>query len=101
MISVIATISLNPGTREKFLEAFNANLPAVLAENGCHEYFPAVDVDAGLDGQAKNENEVVVIEKWENVAALQAHLEAPHMNEFRKNAGDMIAGIEIKVLEKA
>lgn len=100
MISVIATIKVKPGTRADFLKLFNANVPAVLAEDGCAEYFPAVDVDAKLDAQAKDENAVVVIEKWESVAALHAHLEAPHMIEFRKGAGEMIEGISIKVLEK-
>ena len=100
MISVIATISLKPGTRADFLKVFNANVPAVLAENGCAEYFPAVDADAKLDAQSKDENAVVVIEKWESLDALHAHLQAPHMVEFREKAGDMIQGISLKVLEQ-
>ena len=76
MISVIATISLKPGTRTDFLEIFNANVPAVLAEDGCVEYFPAIDVDAKLDAQSKDENAVIVIEKWESLEALHAHLKA-------------------------
>ena len=100
MISVIATISLKPGTRADFLKVFNANVPAVLAENGCAEYFPAVDVDAKLDAQSKDENAVVVIEKWESLDALHAHLQALHMVEFREKAGDMIQGISLKVLEQ-
>ena len=100
MINVIATISLKPGTRAEFLKIFNANVPAVLAEDGCIEYAPTVDADSGLDAQVRNENAVVVIEKWETVASLHAHLEAPHMLEFRKNAGDMIEGLELKVLEQ-
>jgi len=100
MINVIATIELKPGTRADFLKVFNANVPAVLAEDGCLEYFPAIDVDAKLERQSKDENAVVVIEKWESVEALHAHLAAPHMLEFRENAGDMIAGITLKVLEQ-
>ena len=100
MINVIATISVKPGTRSEFLKVFNANVPAVLEEEGCIEYFPSVDVDSKLDAQAKDENAVVVIEKWETLAALHAHLEAAHMVEFRKNAGDMIVGMDLKVLEQ-
>ncbi|MDB2685809.1 antibiotic biosynthesis monooxygenase [Mariniblastus sp.] len=99
MINVLATINLKPGTRAEFLKIFNANVPAVLAENGCVEYYPAIDVDAKLDAQSKDENAVVVIEKWETLEALHAHLKAPHMVEFRKNAGDMIVGMELKVLK--
>lgn len=100
MINVLATINVKPGTRDEFLKVFNANVPAVLAEDGCVDYFPAVDVDAKLEAQSKDENAVVVIEKWETLAALHAHLGAPHMVEFRKNAGDMIVGMTLKVLEQ-
>ena len=101
MISVIASIALKPGTRAQFVEIFNANVPAVLAEQGCIEYFPAIDVESGLDAQSKDENMVTVIEKWESVEALHAHLEAPHMLQFRQDAGDMIEGLTLKILEKA
>ena len=100
MINVIATISLKPGTRSEFLKVFNANVPAVLEEKGCVVYVPTVDADAKLDAQSKDENAVVVIERWETLADLHAHLEAPHMVEFRKNAGDMIVGMDLKVLQQ-
>ena len=100
MINVVATISLKPGTRAEFLKIFNANVPAVLAEDGCVEYVPTVDVDSGLEAQCKDEDSVVVIEKWETLAALHTHSEAPHMLEFRKNAGDMIEGVSLKVLQQ-
>ena len=100
MINVVATISLKPGTRAEFLKIFNANVPAVLAEDGCVEYVPTVDVDSGLEAQCKDEDSVVVIEEWETLAALHAHSEAPHMLEFRKNAGDMIEGVSLKVLQQ-
>ena len=100
MINVVATISLKPGTRAEFLKIFNANVPAVWAEEGCIEYVPTVDADSGLEAQCKDENAVVVIEKWETLPALHAHLEAPHMLEFRKNAGEMIEEVSLKVLQQ-
>ena len=100
MINVVATISLKPGTRAEFLKFFNANVPAVLAEDGCVEYVPTVDVDSGLEAQCKDEDSVVVIEKWETLAALHTHSEAPHMLEFRKNAGEMMEGVSLKVLQQ-
>jgi quinol monooxygenase YgiN len=101
MINVIATIKITPGTRDEFVKIFNANVPAVLAEDGCIEYFPAIDVDSGLDNQNKDENAVVVIEKWETLEHLHAHLTAPHMISFREKAGDMIAGLSLKILKQA
>ena len=101
MINVIATIKIKPGTRDSFVEAFNENVPAVLEEAGCIEYFPATDAETGIESQDKDENAVVVIEKWESVDHLKAHLNAPHMVAFRDKAGHMIESLSIKVLEKA
>ena len=44
---------------------------------------------------------VTVIEKWESVAALEAHLAAPHMDDFRKNTADMLRGVSLNVLTPA
>lgn len=101
MINVLATIELKPGTREEFLGHFNDNVPAVLAEAGCIEYFPAVDVDSKLDIQSTNSNSVTVIEKWESLQALHDHLKAPHMAAYKEKVKDMIVGLSLKVLEKA
>ena len=35
MIHVVAVITAKPGMREKVLEHFRANIPAVKAEDGC------------------------------------------------------------------
>ena len=101
MINVIATIELKPDSRTQFLEIFNGLVPEVLAEQGCIEYFPAIDADANLDRQATDENAVTVIEKWESLEALHTHLNAPHMVSFRESAGQMIQSMTLKVLEKA
>ena len=101
MISVLVAIELKPGTREAFLKHFNDNIPAVLAEDGCLEYFSAIDIESGLDIQSKNPNCVSVIEKWESIDALHAHLKAPHMAAYREKTQDMVVGLDLKVLEKA
>jgi hypothetical protein len=41
MLHVIAIITAKPGQREKILEAFRANMPAVHAVDGCIERGPA------------------------------------------------------------
>ena len=45
MIHVLAFITAKPGMRDKILEAFRANMPAVHAEQGCIEYGPAIDAE--------------------------------------------------------
>jgi quinol monooxygenase YgiN len=46
MVNVIAAIRVKPGKRTKFLEIFKANIPSVIAEQGCIEYLPTVDLPA-------------------------------------------------------
>ena len=101
MIHVIASVSIKHGRRGEFLEIFRTNVRNVLMENGCIEYRPAVDVDAGLDPQALDENLVTVIEKWESLEDLYAHLSAPHMLDYREKVGSMVEGVVLKVLEDA
>ena len=85
MIHVIATIELKPGCREEYLQALKSNVPLVKAEDGCLAYEPAVDFDAGLPVQgALRENVVTLVEAWENLDALHAHLKTPHMASYRE-----------------
>ena len=101
MINVLASIQLKPGTRDEFLKHFVANVPAVLEEDGCIEYFPAIDVDSGLEIQAMDPETVTVIEKWESVEALHAHLQAPHMTAYKEKVKDLVVALSLKVLEEA
>jgi len=101
MIYVLASIRLKEGALQKFLEVFKANIPAVLAEQGCIEYTPTVDADANLPPQQLDPMVVTIIEKWESVEALHAHLKSPHMLEYRIKTKDLVAGMDLKVLTAA
>jgi len=101
MINVVASISVKEGKRDEFIDIFKANLPAVHAEEGCIEYFPAVDVELGVPVQEMNENVVTIIEKWETLDHLKAHGVAPHMLAYRERVKDIVEGMTIKVVEAA
>ena len=102
MICVIATIEVAEGRREEFLEEFRKIVPVVREETGCIEYAPMVDIPTEIDAQAEPvESVVFVIEKWESVDALEAHLVAPHMLDYRKRVKDLVNGAEIRILEPA
>lgn len=102
MIHVLAIITAKPGQRDRVLEAFRANMPAVHAEQGCIEYAPAVDAE-GMGGfQTKlGPDAFVAIEKWESLEALKAHAAAPHMAAYAAKTKDMVAGRVIHVLSPA
>ncbi len=101
MINVIASIRVKTEKFSEFLEIFKSNVPSVRDENGCIEYFPAVDIDADLPPQSLDENVVTIIEKWENLEALRDHLNAPHMLAYKEKVKDIVEGVSIKVLQEA
>lgn len=102
MIHVIATIELQPGTRQEFLRHVQAILPAVRAEEGCLEYGPAVDLPTDLANQSPPRDDVVaMIEKWEDLPALRAHLAAPHMAEYRQKVRSMVVRTQLQILQPA
>ncbi len=100
MIHVIAVITAKPGQRSRLLEAFRANVPAVLAEAGCIEYAAAVDLDDGPAFQARcGPDSFMVIEKWSDLDALKAHAAAPHMAAYAQRTRDWVAERAIHVLQ--
>lgn len=102
MIHVIATVELNPGTREKFLAEFRKLIPDVKAEVGCIEYGPAIDAETDIPIQFKiGPDKVTIIEKWEDAAALKAHGVAPHMQAYRARVKGFVRGMELRVLAPA
>lgn len=101
MIDVIATIRLHPGVRDEFLALFKANVPIVLAEDGCLRYQPTIDAPSGLSAQESDPDTVTVVEQWAGLEALHAHLAAPHMLSYREKVKGLVEGVTLKVLQAA
>ena len=102
MIHVIATIEVQPGRRQEFLVEFRRIVPLVRAEEGCIEYGPTVDAITGLSNQPPlRENVVVVVEKWASVPALQSHMVAPHMQDYRARVKGLVVQVALQILEPA
>ena len=99
MIHVIASIRTKEGCREEYLARFKENVPNVEAEEGCIDYLPCVDADAGWKAQALDPQRGTVVEKWSSMAALQSHARAPHMAAFRKQAGHLVESVTLQVVE--
>src|SRR5260221_13895704 len=100
MIHVIATIEVVAGKRAEFLAEFRRIVATVRAEAGCIEYGPAVDLAADLAVPVPlRENVAVIVEKWESLDALKAHMVAPHMQDYRLRVKDLVARVQLQVLE--
>ena len=102
MIHVLAIVTAKPGQRETVLAAFRANMPAVHAEEGCVQYEPVIDApDAGSIQTALGADSFCVVERWESMAALQAHGQSPHMKEYGAKVKELLASRTIHVLTPA
>jgi quinol monooxygenase YgiN len=102
VLNIVAIITAKAGMREQVLTAFNENVPAVLAEDGCIEYAAVVDApDIGPFQTKLGENSFAVIEKWESKDALMAHAVSPHMREYGKKTKDMVEDKAIHILTSA
>ncbi len=102
MICVIATIEVAAGRRDELLMLFRDLVPKVRAEQGCIEYGPMIDVAGGLEDQRPpQENSLVVVEKWESLDALKAHLKTTHMAEYFRRAEQLRLSLELRILQPA
>jgi quinol monooxygenase YgiN len=101
MLHVLAEIDLHPGTREQFIAEFHRIVPLVRVEAGCLEYGPAVDAETEIANQHRDPDRVTIIEKWESLSHLQAHLAAPHMVEYRPKVKEFIRQATLRILEPA
>jgi len=101
MINVIASIQIIEGQLSEFIKIFKSNIPKVLEEKGCIEYVPVVDLPTGLPVQELNNNTVTIIEKWDSLEDLKAHLSSPHMLEYREHTKALVEKMHVKVLKEA
>ena len=101
-VHVLAIITAKPGLRDKILDAFQANVPAVHAEEGCIEYTATIDCEGVGSLQTEfGADTLVVVEKWASLDALKAHAAAPHMAAYAAKTKDMIASRVIHVWSPA
>lgn len=100
-VHVIAVITAKPGKRDEVLGHFKANVPTVLAEDGCIEYGATVDcADAGFSTPFGDDS-FVVVEKWASLDALKAHAASPHMKEYGAKTKDLLVDRKIHVMSDA
>ncbi|WP_028958454.1 putative quinol monooxygenase [Sulfitobacter sp. 20_GPM-1509m] len=98
-VHVVAVITAKSGQRADLLEKFNANVPAVHAEDGCISYRAVTDTpDVGPFQTPIGDDTFMVIEEWASLDALMAHAVAPHMKDYGRATKDMIADRKIHVL---
>ena len=98
MLKVIAHVHFDPTRKEQLLEIYDDFVPKVLAEDGCHQYEPHEDFPTELPNQMVEECRILVLEQWRDGDAFQAHLQAPHVIDFRKAIQGIVTEVKVQVL---
>lgn len=99
IVHVLAIITTKPGQRAAVLELFNANVPAVLAEDGCLSYEATIDTEnAGPIQTPFGPDTFVVVERWASLEALGAHAKSDHMKAYGASTKDMLTDRVIHLL---
>ncbi|MBL8673714.1 MAG: antibiotic biosynthesis monooxygenase [Rhodospirillales bacterium] len=93
MLGIIATLTIKPGTNKDFEETMGKLAAAVRAgEPGNKLYALHKTADA---------NVYVMLERYDDQAALEAHRAAPHFKELGRKLGDYLAGRpQVQVMEE-
>lgn len=101
MITVIAEIHTHAGAehRQAVLDAFQKIIPTVLAEDGCHGYEALVDHLPKIGMQTQDENCIIMLEKWQSTAHLEAHMQTEHMKQHFEATKDHVTDVKIRVLQ--
>jgi quinol monooxygenase YgiN len=91
MIIVLGTIEVEPGDRSRFLDEKSSQVTATRAEAGCLDYTFAAD--SGDPGRVR------LVEKWESMADLEAHVAGLATAPPPAHPGVASTMVEIEVLE--
>jgi quinol monooxygenase YgiN len=83
MIHVVVTMVIKEGRLPEFLELARRVAAEVRREAGCLAYDYTLDVKSPLPTQEPVQaNRLTLIERWESLEALEAHMTAPHMKLY-------------------
>ncbi|WDR05299.1 antibiotic biosynthesis monooxygenase [Devosia rhodophyticola] len=91
MIYVVATLQIELGALEPFVNAACPCIEATRAEPGCIHY--------DLCASVTDPERVVFVERWNSRAALDAHLASPHMLEFKAVSKPFVKATKIEIVQ--
>jgi quinol monooxygenase YgiN len=99
VIYVIASIQAEEGKRDELAQAFRGVLDKVRAKPGCIEYSLALHTPSGFAGQAPYEDNVLlIVEKWRDMGALQAHISDPVYQSWFAVQWELIADASMQIM---
>ena len=99
MVNVIATIEVVEGALKNYIKEFQLVRPLVLAEKGCVQYEVCIyNTTFNSLPTLVKANTVVIMEKWETLNDLDAHVKAEHMKQYREATKNLVSQRTLQVL---
>jgi|SRR5882724_9719158 len=83
-VFVIARVRPRPETRDEMFALLNEVQEASRADEGCINY--------GYYAELADPDNLIAVEEWRDMAALQAHLKQPHVARLVEALPDMLDG---------
>lgn len=100
MLRIIVTMKIKEGRMPEFLALCRELRPLVLKEAGCLAYDYTREISSPLGIQEPIEpDRVTLLESWESLDALKAHMETPHMKAAGPKMKDLRSSVVARVLE--
>ena len=100
MLHILVTMMVKEGHMKEFLAVCEELRPLVLREKGCQAYDYARETASPLGIQEPIEtNRITLIERWESMDALKAHMETPHMKAAGLKMKDLRSSVTARVAE--
>jgi len=84
MIVVSAVLKTADGKRDEVEQIFKKTIPKFLADPGT--------IDYGIHRAINDPNKLLVLEKYEDMDALNAHSSSDHFKEMGQALGSLLAG---------
>ncbi len=91
MIIVIARAEFDPARIAELRPALDALMRATWEESGCLSSSMAIESEAEGVG--------IIVERWADAAAIEAHLASPHHKAFNETMADIIFNVDARVYD--
>jgi quinol monooxygenase YgiN len=100
MLHILVTMMVKEGRMEDFLAVCAELQPSVLKEPGCRAYDYTREIPSPLGTQEPiDPNRITLLERWESLDALKAHMETPHMKQAGLKMKDLRTSVTVRVVE--
>jgi quinol monooxygenase YgiN len=91
MIHLIATLKIDPESLDEIARIVRPCIEETRKEAGCISY--------DLNQSLSDPGTLVFVERWKDMASLDAHFETPHLKAWREAGGPYFLDRKIEIIE--